>query len=98
MWKNNNFFIGMLASLLLTLASAALVILAGPPVYRLLSLSGPENKLLLLAFLPGVLLMRWYMRKLRFDKAGMGALLIVFVSIILFFVLIEGGEFSIYIF
>ena len=88
----------MLASLLLTLASAALVILASPPVYRLLSLSRPENKLLLLAFLPGVLLMRWYMRKLRFDKAGMGALLIVFVSIILFFVLIEGGEFSIYIF
>ncbi|GAP43227.1 hypothetical protein TBC1_111377 [Lentimicrobium saccharophilum] len=88
----------MLASLLLTLASAAVVILAGPPVYRLLSLSGPENKLLLLAFLPGVLLMRWYLRKLRFDKAGMGALLIVFVSIILYFVLVEGGDFSIYFF
>ncbi|MCO5255969.1 MAG: hypothetical protein M9926_04340 [Lentimicrobium sp.] len=98
MWKNDNFFIGMLASLMLTLASAAVVILAGPPVYRLFSVSGPENKLLLLAFLPGILLMRWYMRKFRFEKAGMGALLIVFISIILYFVFIDGGDFSIYLF
>lgn len=96
MWKNDNFFIGFLAALLLTLASAALVIFAGPPIYKAFSIYQPENKLLLLAFVPGIILMRWYMKKLNFSKAGSGALVVVFLLIVLYFVLIDRKPFSIF--
>jgi len=96
MWKNDNFFIGLLATLLVTLGASALVIFGGPLIYRLFSQYQPENKLLLLAFAPGILLMRWYMRKLKFTKAGGGALVIVFLFVIIYFVFIDGKPFSIY--
>lgn len=96
MWKNNNFFIGLLASFLLTMAASAMVIFLGPLVYKLFSQYQPENKLLLLAFAPGILLMRWYMRKLKFTNAGSGAMVIVFLFVILYFVFIDGKPFSIF--
>ncbi|MBW6491032.1 MAG: hypothetical protein K0B15_07555 [Lentimicrobium sp.] len=98
MWKNDNFFIGFLAGLLLTLFTAALIIFAGPLIYNIFSENQPENKLLLLAFIPGVLLMRWYMKKMKFSKAGSGVLVVIFLSIILYFVLIDGKPFSIFVF
>jgi heme/copper-type cytochrome/quinol oxidase subunit 4 len=98
MWKNDNFFIGMLASLLLTGAAAALVVLLTPWIYGFFSQSTPENKFILLAFIPSILLMRWYMRKLRYSKSGAGAVAIIFASIILYFLLIDNKPFSIYFF
>lgn len=96
MWKNDNFFIGSLAALLLTLAAAFLVIAAGPFIHGLFSETPPANNLLLLAFVPGILLMRWYMRTMKFSKAGSGALAVVFLVIILYFVLIDRKPFSIF--
>ncbi|MDY0102734.1 MAG: hypothetical protein RBS07_07320 [Lentimicrobium sp.] len=98
MWKNDNFFIGMLASLLLTLVTAALVVFLTPWIYGFSSQSTPENKFILLAIIPSIILMRWYMRKLRFSKAGAGAVLVIFASIILYFLLIDNRPFSIYFF
>lgn len=96
MWKNDNFFIGALSAFVLSLVTALLILFAGPFVYGLFSASPPVNKLILLALFPAILLMRYYMRKLRFDKSGMGALAMVFVLIILYFIFIEGKLFSIY--
>ncbi len=96
MWKNDNFFIGALMALLLSLVTALLVIVTGPLVYRQFSEFMPQNKFLLLAFIPGILLMRHYMRKLRFEKAGMGALIMIFLLIILYFVFLDKSAFSIF--
>lgn len=96
MLKNDNFFIGMLASLLLTVVAAALVIFITPWIYGFFSQTTPENKFILLAFIPSLLLMRWYMKKLRYSKAGAGAVVIIFASIILYFLLIDRKPFSIF--
>lgn len=96
MWKNDNFFVGLLASLLLTLVAAALVIFITPWIYGFFSQTTPENKYILMAFIPSLLLMRWYMKKLRYSKAGAGAVVIIFASIILYFLLIDRKPFSIF--
>lgn len=96
MWKNDNFFIGLLASLLLTMLAGALVIFLTPWIYGFFSQTTPENKYILLAFIPALLLMRWYMRKLRYSKAGAGAVVVIFASIILYFLLIDNKPFSIF--
>jgi len=96
MWKKDNFFIGVLSALVLTALTALLIVFAAPLIQGLFSENPPENKLILLALFPPVLLMRYYMRKLRFEKAGMGALLLVFLLIVLYFVLIEGKPLSIF--
>lgn len=96
MWKNDNFFVGLLASLLLTLLAAALVIFITPWIYGFFSQTTPENKFILLAFIPSLLLMRWYMKKLRYSKAGAGAVVVIFASIILYFLLIDRKPFSIF--
>ncbi|MFH1120723.1 MAG: hypothetical protein V1775_12950 [Bacteroidota bacterium] len=96
MWKHDNFFIGALSALLLSLAASLLILLTGPWIYRQFSDVMPQNKILLLAFFPALFLMRYYMRKLRFNKAGMGALLVVFLLIILYFVLLDKSPVSIF--
>ena len=96
MWKKDNFFIGFLATLLITLLTSVLVVFVTPWLYRFYSQTTPENKYLLLAFIPGVLMMRWYMKKLRFTKAGAGALVVTFLFIILYFLLIDKKPFSIF--
>ena len=96
MWKNDNFFVGLLASLLRTLLAGALVILLTPWIYGFFSQTTPENKYILLAFIPALLLMRWYMKKLRYSKAGAGSVVVIFASIILYFLLIDNKPFSIF--
>lgn len=96
MWKNDNFFIGALASLVVSMVTSVLIIFAGPPVYGLFSTNPPENRLILLSVFPAVFLMRYYMRKLRFEKAGMGTLAMVFLLMLLYFVFIENKSFSIF--
>jgi len=96
MWKNDNFFVGAFISLLLSLVTALIVIAAGPLVYRLFSDFEPRNKIVLIAFIPAILLMRHYMRKLHFEKSGMGALTMTFMLIILYFVLLDKSAVSIF--
>jgi len=96
MWKHDNFFIGAFAALILSLAAALLVITTGPLVYRQFSDFLPQNKFLLLAFIPSILLMRQYIRRLHFEKAGMGALTMTFLLIILYFVLLDKSAVSIF--
>lgn len=96
MWKKDNFFVGLLAALLLTLLTSLLVVLITPWIYSFFSQTTPENKYLLLGFIPGVLLMRWYMKKLRYSKAGAGALVVTFLFIIIYFLLIDKKPFSIF--
>lgn len=96
MWKNDNFFVGALSALILSVATAIMILFLGPLVYPLLPESSPVNKLMLLSPVPALFLMRYYMRKLRFDKAGMGALAIVFILIIVYFVFVEGKPVSLF--
>jgi hypothetical protein len=56
----------------------------------------PQNKLLLLALLPSLLLMRQYFRKYRFEKSGMGALSVLFLLIVLYFVLLHNKPVSVF--
>lgn len=96
MWKHDNFFIGLFSALVLSLVTSFLIILTGPWFYRMFSEFLPPNKLILLAFVPAIILMRYYMRKLRFEKAGMGALILVFLLIVLYFVFLDKKSFSIF--
>ncbi len=50
--------------------------------------SNPTVKILLLAIVPGIIMMRYYMRVLKFAKSGAGVLTTVFISIILYFAFI----------
>jgi hypothetical protein len=96
MWKHDNFFIGAFSAFILSLFAALLIVLTGPWIYSQFSEFLPQNKFLLLAFLPALFLMRYYMRKLRFDKAGMGALFVIFLFIILYFVFLDKSPVSIF--
>ncbi len=96
MWKHDNFFIGAFTALILSLITAFLVILTGPWVYRLFSDFIPQNKLLLLAFIPSIIMVRYYLRNLKFEKAGMGSVTIVFLLIILYFIFLDNKPFSIF--
>ncbi len=95
-WKHDNFFIGAFSALIISFVAAFLVILLGPWFYRLLSDYMPQNNLLLLAFIPAIVLMRYYLRKLRFEKAGMGSVAVVFLLIVVYFVFIDRKPFSIF--
>lgn len=95
-WKHDNFFIGAFSALILSLITAFLIILTGPWFYRLFSEFMPQNKLLLLALAPAVILMRYYLRKLRFEKAGMGSVATIFLLVILYFVFLDNKPFSIF--
>lgn len=96
MWRKDNFFIGMLASLLLTLVSSVAVVYGVAPLFKSLSGAVPANKIILLAFIPALFLMRWYMTGIKCEKSGMGVVTIVFIGIILYFVLLDKADFSIY--
>ena len=89
MWKNNNFFIGFLGALLLTFIAAGIILFAGPFLYGLISDTQPPDQLMLLAVFPWILLMRWYFKKLNFTKSGSGALVLVFIFILLHFLVFE---------
>ncbi|MBK6966715.1 MAG: hypothetical protein IPH20_23165 [Bacteroidales bacterium] len=96
MWKHDNFFIGAFSTMIISLVAAFLIILLGPWFYRLFSDYMPQNKLLLLAFIPAIILMRYYLRKLRFEKSGMGSVAVVFLLIVLYFVFLDRKPFSVF--
>ena len=96
MWKNDNFFIGALAALALSIVASFLIIFTAPWFYRLLSDFQPQNKIILLALVPSILLMRYYMRTLRFEKAGMGTVAVTFLMVILYFLLLDGKPVNIF--
>jgi len=95
-WKNDNFFIGFLASVLVTGITVLIVIYALPAFYGLILPEKPGNQLFLLSAIPGIILMRWYFKKLRFEKAGMGAIVVVFALILIYFLLIEGKSVTLF--
>lgn len=84
-WKNNNFFVGLTVAALLIVATLLLLIVLVPLIYNILSIGSPNPKLIILAVVPAILIMRYYTRKLQFSKAGSGALVVVFASIIFYF-------------
>lgn len=90
MWKHNNFFIGALIAIVLTLATSILVVFLVPLIYGWLNIGLPSPKLLLLSIIPAILLMRHFFSKLQFNKSGNGVIVFLFVVIILYFLLIEG--------
>lgn len=90
MWKRNNFFIGALVAVLITLATFILVVFFVPLIYGWLNINLPAPKLLLLSIVPAILVMRYYFSKLQFTKSGNGVLVFIFVAIILYFFLVEG--------
>jgi hypothetical protein len=96
MWKHDNFFIGAFSALIISVVTAFLIILLGPWFYRLFSDYMPQNKLLLMAFIPAIILMRHYLRKLRYEKAGMGSVVVIFLLIVLYFVFLDRKPFSIF--
>ncbi|MHC1776268.1 MAG: hypothetical protein AB9834_12755 [Lentimicrobium sp.] len=96
MWKHDNFFIGAFSALIVSFVTAFLIILLGPWFYRLFSDYMPQNKLLLLSFIPSIVLMRYYLRKLRYEKAGMGSVVVIFLLIVLYFVFLDRKPFSVF--
>ncbi|PKO97898.1 MAG: hypothetical protein CVU14_08915 [Bacteroidetes bacterium HGW-Bacteroidetes-9] len=96
MWKNDNFFIGTLAALALSIVASFLIIFTAPWFYRMFSEFQPQNKIILLALVPSILLMRYYMRKLRFEKAGMGTVAVTFLFVILYFLFLDGKPVNIF--
>ncbi len=90
MWKHDNFFIGITVAIALTAVTLLLLVLLVPLIYNNFSLGSPDVRLLLLAIVPPVIMMRYYMRVLRYGKSGSGALVVVFALIILWFLLIAG--------
>lgn len=90
MWKHNNFFIGALVAILITLATFILVIFLVPIICGWLNINLPAPKFMLLSIVPAILVMRYYFSKLQFTKSGNGVLVFTFVVIVLYFLLIEG--------
>ncbi len=86
MWKHDNFFVGVLVALLISLVSLALLIFTVPLVYKLMQLGIPSPRILVLAIAPAIFIMRYYMRKLHYSKSGSGVLVVIFIAIILWFV------------
>lgn len=87
-WKNDNYFVGATVGLFLTIISAVILILIVPVIYKMAGWYDPSIKILLLSIVPTIVMMRYYMRALKYTKSGAGALTIVFISIILYFALI----------
>lgn len=86
MWKHDNFFIGAIVAVILIIISVILMVLIVPFIYDMLKLGVPSQRILVLAVVPAIAIMRYYMRKLRFTKSGGGALAVVFIAIIAWFV------------
>lgn len=70
-------------ALLTVVITAILLILLIPLMYR--DSGNADPKLLLLSMVPSLLLVRNYMKNLGFGKSGQGALLVVFLIMILWF-------------
>ncbi|HLN52084.1 MAG TPA: hypothetical protein VK212_00150 [Lentimicrobium sp.] len=87
-WKNDNFFVGVTVGLILTGVTVLLLVIIVPLIYQFAGLSNPSVKILLLSVVPAIVLMRYYMRKLQFNRSGSGMLTVVFISIILYFAFI----------
>lgn len=93
MLKQNNFFIGFWFALVLAAFTALLVWVLTPYIYPLFTSDNPSVKLMLLSVIPPVLIMRWYLKALRLERSGMGAVTVVFIVIILYFLLLHGRQF-----
>ncbi len=89
-WKNNNFFVGLTVALILTVISILLILLLVPFVFNLAGWENPSTKIFLLSIAPSIIMMRYYMKVLHFDKSGAGALVIVFLGIIIYFAFFAG--------
>lgn len=90
MLKHDNFFMGVLLSLVLTLLTLLVLFLLIPFIYNTFNLGVPGTSLLLLSIIPSIILMRYYLKVMKFGKSGSGALLVVFVAILLYFFLVAG--------
>lgn len=85
MFKKDNFFAGMTMTILVSVVALVLIILFVPLIYSGLNIGEPGTKLLLLTGIPGLILVRYYLKSLHFEKSGQGALLVVFLMLILWF-------------
>lgn len=90
MWKNDNFFIGAIVSLTLIIATLIFLMVLIPVIYSRIE-AVASVKVLLLTIVPSVLLMRYYFQKLKYTKAGSGALVIIFISVIAYFVFVQSN-------
>lgn len=88
MLKQDNFFVGVTLSLVLIVITILVLLPLIPFIYNAFNLGVPAPSLLLLSIVPSVILMRYYLKVLKFGKSGGGALIIVFVAIILYFLLV----------
>ncbi|HLO89681.1 MAG TPA: hypothetical protein VK172_00820 [Lentimicrobium sp.] len=87
-WRNDNFFVGATVGVVLTVITVLLLMLIVPAVYAAMGIDTITPKILLLAFMPAIFMMRYYMKKLNFSNAGSGMVFIVFLGVILYFLLI----------
>lgn len=90
MLKHDNFFVGITLSLLLIGLTLLVLLPVIPFVYNTFNFGVPAPSILLLSIVPSIILMRYYLKVLKFGKSGGGALMVVFVAIILYFFLIAG--------
>lgn len=90
MLKNDNFFVGVTLSLLLIVITGLILLPLVPYIYNAFNLGVPAPSILLLSIVPSIILMRYYLKVLKFGKSGGGALIIVFVAILLYFFLVAG--------
>lgn len=88
MLNHDNFFVGVTVALILTIATAVVIILLAPIIYSQFSIGEPNAKLLLLSIAPALVMMRYFFRKRGFGKSGSGAVLVIFLSVILYFLFI----------
>jgi len=92
MWKHNNFFIGALFAVLLILAGSLMVFFLAPWFYGQFSAFLPQNKVYLLTLIAPVLLMRYYMKPLGYNKSAMGVVTVIFALMIVYFVFFASGQ------
>lgn len=90
MWKNNNFFVGFTVAISLIVITLFLLVILVPVIFNLFELGQADPRLLLLSVIPPIIMMRYYMKTLQFGKSGRGALIVIFLSILLYFVLVAG--------
>lgn len=87
-WKNDNFFVGVSVGLFLIVVTALLMMILVPWIYSLAGMEANNPKLLLLALIPALIMIRYYLKKLNYSKSGSGMVFIVFVCMLLYFLLI----------
>lgn len=88
MLKHDNFFIGVALSLLLIIITALVLLPLIPFIYTSFNFGAPAPSILLLSIVPSIILMRYYLKVVKFGKSGGGALMIVFIAILLYFFLV----------